>query len=179
MNMKILSECKTLEDFKQVYQRVGENIFTNLLYSEIEELHNNMLAYETMLMLAGNPYDVDFRYYTFRRVVRKITKDTKVEAEVYTFWRRYYEDIVGTHGRVFIEKDRSDEEFLRMKIDYYTLNIAGNSDVVLDGFWQSKVKPLITYIVLSYQTKKQEEYWDEIQELVRHVNELKQLVDGL
>ena len=23
---EILSECKTLEDFKQVYQRVGENI---------------------------------------------------------------------------------------------------------------------------------------------------------
>lgn len=178
--MSILSECKTLEDFKQTYQRLGENIFTNLLYSEVEELHNNMLAYETSLMLAGNPYDVDFRYYTFRRVVRKITKDTKVEAESYTFWRRYYEDVVGTHGRVFIEKDRSDDEFLRITIDYYTLNIAGNSDVVLEGFWKSKVEQLIKHIRFNkYTTLQQEEYWGYIQEMVRYVNELKQLVDGL
>lgn len=175
----MLSECKTLEDFIQVYQRCGENIFTNLLYIEVEELHNNVLAYETALMLAGNPYDVDFRYYTFRRVVRKITKDTKVEAESYTFWRRYYEDIVGTHGRVFIEKDRSDDEFLRMKIDYYTLNIAGNSDVVMEGFWKTKVIPLIKHIELQQHTKHTQKYFEDIQELVRHVNELKQLVDGL
>jgi hypothetical protein len=52
--MSILSECKTLEDFKQTYQRCGENIFTNLLYSEVEELFNNMLAYKMVLMLEGN-----------------------------------------------------------------------------------------------------------------------------
>lgn len=178
--MTILSECKTLEDFKQVYQRCGENIFTNLLYSEVEELHNNMLAYETALMLAGNPYDVDFRYYTFHRVVQKIVKGTKVEAESYTFWRKYYEDLVGAHGKVFIEKDRSDDEFLQITIDYYTLNIAGNSDVVLEGFWKSKVMPLIAHIELQlYINSHQQEYWEETQELVRHVNELKQLVDGL
>lgn len=176
----ILSECKTLEDFKQVYQRCGENIFTNLLYSEVEELHNNTLAYETSLMLAGNPYDVDFRYYTFRRVVRKIVKNTKVEAESYTFWRKYYEDLVGTYGKVFIEKDRSGDEFLRITIDYYTLNIAGNSDVVLERFWKTQVIPLIKHIGQRYTTlKSQDEYWEEIQEMVRHVNELKQLVDGL
>lgn len=178
--MSILSECKTLEDFKQAYQRDGANIFTNLLYSEIEELHNNMLAYETLLMLAGNPYDVDFRYYTFRRVVRKIVKDTKVEAESYTFWKKYYENLVGKHGKVFIEKDTGGDEFLRMKIDYYTLNIAGNIDVVLEGFWKSKVEQLIKHIRFNkYTTLHQEEYWGYIQELVRHVNELKQLVDGI
>lgn len=178
--MTILSTCKTLDDFKQTYQRCGENIFTNLLYSEVEELHNNMLAYETSLMLAGNPYDVDFRYYTFRRVVRKIVKDTKVGAESYTFWRKYYEDLVGTHGRVFIEKDRSDDEFLRITIDYYTLNIAGNSDTVLEGFWKTQVLPLIKHIGQRYTTlRSQDEYWEDIQELVRHVNELKQLVEGI
>lgn len=178
--MSILSECKTLEDFKQVYQRAGANIFTNLLYSEVEELHNNMLAYETSLMLSGNPYDVDFRYYTFRRVVRKIVKNTKVEAESYTFWRRYYEDLVGTHGRVFIEKDRNDDEFLQITIDYYTLNIAGNSDVVLEGFWKTKVIPLLNYIVLhSNITLSQQEYWGYIQDMIRYVNELKQLVEGI
>lgn len=178
--MSILSECKTLEDFKQVYQRDGENIFTNLLYSEIEELHNKMLAYETSLMLAGNPYDVDFKYYTFRRVVRKIVKTINVESESYTFWKKYYENLVGKHGKVFIEKDISGDEFLRMKIDYYTLNIASNIDVVLEGFWKTKVLPLVKYIGLHSNTiLSQQEYWGYIQELVRYVNELKQLVDGI
>jgi hypothetical protein len=182
--MNNLIKCKTLEEFKQAYQRCGENIFTNLLYSEIEELFNNMLAYETVLMLEGNPYDVDFRYYTFHRAIRKIVKDTKVEAESYTFWRRYYEDIVGTHGRVFIEKDRSDDEFLRITIDYYTLNITGASDVVLEGFWKTKVMSLIKHIEyttkhIEYTIIPQDEYWGDIQELVIHVNELKQLVDGM
>ena len=176
---EILRECKTLEDFKQVYQRVGENIFTNLLYSEVEELHNNMLAYETSLMLAGDPYDVDFRYYTFRRAVRKIVKNTKVEVESYTFWRRYYEELVGTHGRVFIEKNRSNDEFLRLTIDYYTLNISGNSDVVLEGFWKTRMIPLIKHVGQQYTIVHQEEYWEDIQELVRYVNELKQLVDRI